>query len=423
MLSMKDSLKMTATRVPHLGEVAFPRGNSYKGVHITQSDASKLRGKGRLKKIEGLLYDVNFDGFDPFDSSIWPYRIERSVNDARMELMTETFHEVDVNASHTLTVHRTPMKRSKHILRTCTDIANSHNGVRGTGWGGVGGMYSAGYNLGYKGRLSRVAPSCKMKNMPPSFLRSIQNGLSSAGNRFDEEFSHRHAGYKETLVIQDEMWVPHQKVPIGPACWIVSIDLGNPLHTDDDHSRSYAGWFCAEEIQNRSAWFLFPEWGVAIELCNNTWISWDGRNCAHCSSVPHLSESNHLYSLFTAITRKVYAQITKVNQFQLTVSERRSNGAECVGDLYADVDISSLRVGDKVTFTWVAPYEIKNFKPTRRSIRKYQGHDYRRWSHCVVDAISMDHRTIDLRDRCNKGRVHKNVTNRIIHNRMIIGWV
>ena len=115
MLSMKDSLKMTATRVPHLGEVAFPRGNSYKGVHITQSDASKLRGKGRLKKIEGLLYDVNFDGFDPFDSSIWPYRIERSVNEARMELMTETFHEGDVNASHTLIIHRTPRKRSKHV--------------------------------------------------------------------------------------------------------------------------------------------------------------------------------------------------------------------------------------------------------------------------------------------------------------------
>jgi hypothetical protein len=28
-----------------------------------------------------------------------------------------------------------------------------------------------------------------------------------------------------------------------------------------------------------------------------------------------------------------------------------------------------------------------------------------------------------LRDRFNKGRVHKNVTNRIIHNRMIMGWV
>ena len=273
---MEDSLKVTAVMVPHLGKGAYPRGNSYNGSHITQDNATKLRGQGKLGKIEGLLYDVNIDGFDPFDSStIWPYTVERSINEARMELMTETFYEGNVNTSHTLTIHRTPRKRSKHILRTCTDIANSHSSVRGTGWGGVGGMYSAGYNLGYKGRLSRVAPSSKMKKMPPSISRSIQNSLSSAGNRFDEEFSKRHVCYKETLAIQNEMWVPHQKVPVGPACWIVSIDLGNPLHKDDDHSRSYAGWFCSEEIMNRSAWFLFPEWGVAIELCNNTWISWD----------------------------------------------------------------------------------------------------------------------------------------------------
>jgi hypothetical protein len=363
---------------------------------------------------------VNIDGFDPFDSSIWPYRIERSINEARMELKTATFHEGEVNASHTLTIHQTPRKRSIHILRTCTDIANSHNSVRGTGWGGVGGMYSAGYNLGYKGRLSRVAPSSKMKNMPPSFLRSTQNSLSSAGNRFNEEFSNRQVGYKETFAIQDKMWVPHQKIPVGPACWIVSIDLGNPLHKDDDHSRSYAGWFCAEEIKNRSAWFLFPEWGVAIELCNNTWISWDGHNCAHCSSVPHLSDSNHLYSLFTAITKKVYSHILKVNQFQLTVNDRTSKGDECVRDLNAHVDISSLRVGDKVTFTWVVRYVIKKSKPTRR---KFQGHDYRRWPHCFVDAISLNCRTIDLRDRYNKERVHKNVSSTVIHNRMIMGWV
>ena len=68
-----------------------------------------------------------------------------------------------------------------------------------------------------------------------------------------KEFSNGHVHNKETIHIQDEMWVPHQKVPIGPACWIESIHLGNPLHNDDDHLRSYAGWFCAEEIKNRSA--------------------------------------------------------------------------------------------------------------------------------------------------------------------------
>ena len=261
-----------------------------------------------------------------------------------------------------------------------------------------------------------------MKCMPPSFLRCVQNGLSSAGNRFNEEFSNRHVFYKETLAIQDDMWVPHQKIPTGTACWIVSIDLGNPLHRDDDHSRSYAGWFCPEEISNRSAWFLFPEWGVAIELCNNTWISWDGRNCAHCSSVPHLSNSNHLYSLFTA-TRKVYSQILKVNQFQSNVNDRMVKRESCIQDIKTHVDISSLRVGDKVTFAWVDQYDIKKTKPTMRTIRKYQGHDYRRWSHCVVDAISLHCRTIDLRDRYNKGRVHMNISSTAIHNRMIMGWI
>jgi len=41
--------------------------------------------------------------------------------------------------------------------------------------------------------------------------------------------------------------------------------LGNPEHIDNDLSRSYAGWFTNGDKANESKWFLFPNWGVAIE--------------------------------------------------------------------------------------------------------------------------------------------------------------
>ena len=215
----------------------------------------------------------------------------------RLELLNETENGSNTTILHRLHIHRGSSHNTINLMKTCQNIAEAHTCVRGKGWGSVGEMYSAGYNVGYKGRISKVVVPSKIKTKYLAFLRSIENNLLAAGTIFEKEFFDKDVGYVEMIKLQDTMWPLNRKPPYDPACWVVSHGLGNPLHVNDDCSHSYAGWFCSSEINNRSAWFLFPQWGVSIELCNDTWISWDGRNCAHCSSVPHLQTSNHIFSL------------------------------------------------------------------------------------------------------------------------------
>ena len=66
-------------------------------------------------------------------------------------------------------------------------------------------MFSVGFNLGYKGHLSRVTPSSKIKQMSSSCLCSIQNDLSNAGVQFNEKFADWCVGFMETMDIQKEI--------------------------------------------------------------------------------------------------------------------------------------------------------------------------------------------------------------------------
>ena len=72
--------------------------------------------------------------------------------------------------------------------------------------------------------------------------------------------------------------------------YMVSEDLTNSPHVDVfDRSRSYAIWFQSvknwdtEKNRNGNTFFLFPEFSLAIRICGDTLISWDGRNMQHCS--------------------------------------------------------------------------------------------------------------------------------------------
>jgi len=293
------------------------------------------------------------------------------------------------------------------LMKTCEMIANNYNGVRSVGWGGVGGMFSAGYNVGYKRHISLVALSNKMNKLPRSYFDHITNCLSTAGNCFCDEFGSKDVGFNEMLEMQQAMWPKRRNCPKGPACWIVSDGLGNPQHIDDDYSRSFAGWFTEHEIKNQSAWFLFPGLGVAIELCNDTWISWDGRNCAHCSSVPHLSDENHIYSLFTAITKKVYSTCSCVNTHEKVLCESRIN-------------FESLKINDKVSLRWVQSFLGNNTKQNKRRMRKC-GNKNHRWLHCTVKYVNYVLGTIELCERNKNQRKLPQLSKRDIHNRLVLG--
>jgi hypothetical protein len=404
--------------VPYLaGKNENPKANCFHGVPITAEDYDGVdalngccvRAKGKYRKVEGLVYDVDFPNFDP---SKWNYPITTDITDIDLELCAESFNGVDDLTSYRLHVHRNQDcdVDTSILLSTCEDIANNYSGVRGQGWGGVGGMFSAGYNVGYKGRISPVALSPRMKKKPSAAADSIKKRLSIAGEIFHEEFSGKNVGFEEMMQLQTDIWPKNRDRLKGPVCWIVSKDLGNPQHVDDDISRSYAGWFMSEkDDEDASAWFLFPDWSVAIELCNNTWISWDGVHCAHCSSVPHLGENNHIYSLFTAITRRVYANAGRVNMCEDILRECR-------------VKFESLQVDDEVSLRWVPLLDCDNVHLSKRARRKY-GNKYRRWLHCVVSEIDYSNGEVKLCERNKNSRKLPWLTKSEVHNRVVSGWV
>ena len=397
--------------VYYLDDIIRPQENSLHGIPVaTNGDFGHLLGggtvKGKYEKVEGLIFDPNCPNFNPMG---WSCPITKDITNIDLELCAEGYDGIDNVTTYALHIHRHMDRDTSMLLSTCEDIAGKYSCVRGEGWGSVGGMFSAGYNVGYKGRISPVAKSTKMKKMPSSFAHSITNRLSLAGDILQHEFGDKNVGFDEMVLLQKEFWPKNRTVMKGPVCWIVSQDLGNPKHVDDDFSRSYAGWFTKEPIGDKSAWFLFPNWGVAIELCNDTWISWDGINCPHCSSVPRLEGNNHIYSLFTAITKKVYTNAERVNACETLLQNR--------------VCFESLRLHEHVTLRWVPPLKGNEVQLYGRRRKRKYGNKYRRWLHCVIVSIDYLNGTIKLRERNKNKRKLPKVTKKQVHNNVVCGWV
>jgi hypothetical protein len=63
--------------VPWLGDKSYPRGSFYTGRHIRQEDAAELISARQVNKIKGLVYDRALPGFDPFNKSMWPVRVDK----------------------------------------------------------------------------------------------------------------------------------------------------------------------------------------------------------------------------------------------------------------------------------------------------------------------------------------------------------
>jgi hypothetical protein len=107
-----------------------------------------------------------------------------------------------------------------------------------------------------------------------------------------------------------------------------SRDLGTPRHLDiNDGGRSIAVWTHFTSAQTRKQplgwWFLFPDVGLAIELCDGALVSWDGRSVAHCTCVPaRLPVDDHLYSLFFGVSSKTETAARKQREFELCVRAR-----------------------------------------------------------------------------------------------------
>lgn len=78
--------------------------------------------------------------------------------------------------------------------------------------------------------------------------------------------------------------------------YAISKNLSNSPHVDtNDASKSFA-LFYTLPTEPGHAWFLLPDYGIAIELRGAVFISWDGRIQHHCSR----TVTGDVYSFFTS---------------------------------------------------------------------------------------------------------------------------
>ena len=116
---------------------------------------------------------------------------------------------------------------------------------------------------------------------------------------------------------QKELWpvdCPEGWVDL-PLCFNASENLGNELHRDKDGARSFAVWVNKKGDLSKSWHLLFPEWEVAIEMANGTWISWDGRHCGHCTAVPSVAPGDSLLSLFCSLPQRLCTHLKKRKRY------------------------------------------------------------------------------------------------------------
>ena len=105
--------------------------------------------------------------------------------------------------------------------------------------------------------------------------------------------------------------------------YVSLTNLSNRHIDTGDHSRSFAIWVTKDKYEG--AYLLFPQWGLAIELGHGRYISWNGNECAHCSSVPIISDNNNdrkIYSLFTALTKTLYNETMKIRRCDSELAKR-----------------------------------------------------------------------------------------------------
>ena len=104
-------------------------------------------------------------------------------------------------------------------------------------------------------------------------MEEIFTDMPYAHSIFKDQFGHRSVGYNEMMKYQEEYG--NEELPDYPARWL------NLEHIDDDETRSYAVWLKnTPEKETTSTYLLFPQWKVAVQLDNGTWISWNGKKCA-----------------------------------------------------------------------------------------------------------------------------------------------
>lgn len=110
----------------------------------------------------------------------------------------------------------------------------------------------------------------------------------------------------------------------------VSHNLANPAHLDPcDDGRSHAVWIRKQHLQPEPhGWYLiFPDVGLAIELCHGACVSWDGRCARHCTTIASgVREKDALYGYFFGLNTRLSNARARLERFKHAVQKRHAWG-------------------------------------------------------------------------------------------------
>ena len=299
-------------------------GNVLRGKHISESEAVAHSQKANLKRnarANGLVFNESFPGFDPLswnhvvraplsgtEASSYRFELERPTRDAGQ---SETVFDV-------VDICYRPQSSLPSCVRAHSEACiDAHSNVR-KGDAASGDMVGVGVNQAYSGFRDHFKHD-------PSKHMSICNGMYVAGQVFAAHFRERNVGWDEMMESQRLLW-PARESERYPQSWFHSRNLGNASHIDClDGARSFAVWH-SNSLQTESHpswWFLFPAHGLAIEIVDCTWVSWDGRFSPHCTAVPHnLCPGENLYSFMCSLRQAVCASLVKRQQVQVQLQSR-----------------------------------------------------------------------------------------------------
>lgn len=136
-----------------------------------------------------------------------------------------------------------------------------------------------------------------------------------------------------------------------PPTWAASKNLGNPPHVDPrDGHRSYCQWYVQGQANSvKDWWFVFPSYGLVIELCDGVCISWDGRHAPHCTSVPVRPPNVDVYALWCSAHVSLASQLRLQHELMSVLRKRSlpSTHDEFEGR-------SQFRKGDRCLLYWRA---------------------------------------------------------------------
>ena len=357
-----DNHSSGSTTVPKLGRRIYPR--RYKNNDITEQQAADLcdnkANLGRRYQVNGLTYCVSQMPNEISDNN-WPHVLR-----APTETYSPRFASFNLGGGRSIIVHHPPVGIEKNSdLHAATEFAlqnHSRNRViegesgEMVGGGnrfepisscalpyvnknfkGVGGIDNRGHYVFNKGVISFQKLICSNTSFKETFRADIKR-LKRSGN---------------VLKLRTDNKIEYD----GHLSYAITKNLSNSPHVDiNDDSKSFAVFYTLIDEPGLT-WFLFPEYGIAVELSGTVCLSWDGRKEYHCSCTVR----GNVYSLFASSRKDVSRHLQIKKAFSKKISKKKSSRRP-------------LEVGDKVYVRDNLKNMVSLRKHTDFNARKYPRH-------------------------------------------------